>query len=353
MAGHHLAFGYVDQPPLIPLLTRITGITGVSPTAVRVIPAPAGGPCSGRAGSAGCSPPWPRRAPVLLAAAHLGNTTVPELPAWAVVLLCVSTALLRDRRRRWLGGGAAAGARLETNNLMLMLLAGLGMGILVSAHRFVLRTRWPWLGAEHHLGAEHRLAGRARVAATGHGLRPAPGKRLGGRLRGRAADPDPVPGAAGRAAGHRGLHQAMAHPRAAVPGRRGHAYRGLRGGLGADPRDRSPRRDLGPRRSAPTSILTGYYGESAALDVLGSADHLPRVLSGHNTYWMSGPASDRTVLMVDALSQLRPCFASCRQLTTYHAPYRVQNDWTGLQIGVCTGPVAGWPALWPHLKHYG
>jgi hypothetical protein len=41
---------------------------------------------------------------------------------------------------------------------------------------------------------------------------------------------------------------------------------------------------------------------------------------------MSGPASDRTVLMVDALSQLRPCFASCRLLTTYYAPYRVQND---------------------------
>ncbi len=24
-----------------------------------------------------------------------------------------------------------------------------------------------------------------------------------------------------------------------------------------------------------------------------------------------------------------------------------------VQIGVCTGPVAGWPALWPHLRHYG
>src|SRR5450755_2053380 len=42
-AGHHLAFGYVDQPPLTPLLTRITDILGVSPTAIRIIPALAGG----------------------------------------------------------------------------------------------------------------------------------------------------------------------------------------------------------------------------------------------------------------------------------------------------------------------
>src|SRR5262249_3150358 len=43
VAGRHLAFGYVDQPPLIPLLTRVTGILGVSPTAARIIPALAGG----------------------------------------------------------------------------------------------------------------------------------------------------------------------------------------------------------------------------------------------------------------------------------------------------------------------
>jgi hypothetical protein len=79
------------------------------------------------------------------------------------------------------------------------------------------------------------------------------------------------------------------------------------------------------------------------------------VLSGHNAYWMwgPGPASDHAVLVVDALGQLRPYFASCRLLTTYHAPYGVQNDWTDLQIGVCTGPVAGWRTLWPHLKYYG
>ena len=64
------------------------------------------------------------------------------------------------------------------------------------------------------------------------------------------------------------------------------------------------------------------------------------MLSGHNAYWMWGPgrASDRTVLVVDALGQLRPYFASCRLLTTYYAPYHMNNDWTDLQIGLCTGP---------------
>jgi hypothetical protein len=104
----------------------------------------------------------------------------------------------------------------------------------------------------------------------------------------------------------------------------------------------------------PTSIFAGNYGEAGALDILGSADHLPPVLSGHNTFWLWGPgrASDRTVLVVDALGSLRPYFASCRVLTTYYAPYHVQNGFTDLQIGVCTGPVAGWRTLWPHLKHY-
>src|SRR5580700_11381910 len=42
-AGRHLAFGYVDQPPLTPLVDRITGLLGVTPTAIRVVPALAGG----------------------------------------------------------------------------------------------------------------------------------------------------------------------------------------------------------------------------------------------------------------------------------------------------------------------
>jgi hypothetical protein len=105
---------------------------------------------------------------------------------------------------------------------------------------------------------------------------------------------------------------------------------------------------------APTSICTQNYGEAGALDVLGSADRLPPVLSGHNAYWMwgPGPASDAVVLVVDALGALQPYFSSCRVLTTYYAPYDVPNDFTDLQIAVCTGPVGSWRTIWPHLRHY-
>jgi len=158
VAGRHLAFGYVDQPPLVPLLSRITDVLGVSPTAIRIIPALAAGAVvviaarlaalfgAGRFGrvlaalATACTP-------IVIGATHIGNTTPPDLLAWAAVLLCVSTALLRHRPHWWLGAGAAAGAGLENNDLMVMLLAGLALGILVSEHRPVLRTRWPWLGA--------------------------------------------------------------------------------------------------------------------------------------------------------------------------------------------------------------
>src|SRR5215469_18776204 len=43
VASHHLAFGYVDQPPLAVLLARTTDIFGVHPAAIRILPALAGG----------------------------------------------------------------------------------------------------------------------------------------------------------------------------------------------------------------------------------------------------------------------------------------------------------------------
>ncbi len=452
VAGHHLAFGYVDQPPLAPLLTRVTDLFGVSPTAIRIIPALAGGAVvvaaarfaalfgAGRLGrvlaalAMAC-------APVLLGATHIANTTPIDLLAWTAVLLCVCTAVLRHRPRWWLIAGAAAGVGLENDSLLLILLASLALGILLSVQRPVLRTRWPWLGACIAVviwapniiwQATHGWPQLAMASALHH-ENSSPGAFAGGipaqlLYVGLLVTPLIVAGfvTLWRAPQLRFLCIAAAlvviYVVAWIPGKPyyadGMAAPVLAAGCAAAERWVTRGRRAGARRSLlvaspivglalalplvlplvsvndlhslpgtaqtsnlgdtvgwpqltravaaqdaaltragqrPTAIFTGYYGEAAALDVLGSADHLPPVLSGHNAYWMWGPgrASDRTVLAVDALGMLRPYFRSCRLLTTFYAPYHVQNDWTGLQIGVCTGPVAGWHTLWPHLKHYG
>jgi hypothetical protein len=105
---------------------------------------------------------------------------------------------------------------------------------------------------------------------------------------------------------------------------------------------------------APTAVYAGAYAEAGALLLYGGPDHLPPVVSAHNSFytWGPGAASDTTVLVVDALDQVRPYFASCRQLAVFNPPDQVQNDWNNIPIGVCTGPVASWTALWPRLRHY-
>jgi 4-amino-4-deoxy-L-arabinose transferase-like glycosyltransferase len=452
VAGHHLAFGYVDQPPLAPLLTRITGVLGVTPTAIRIIPALCGGAVvvmaarqaalfgAGRAGRV-LAALVTACAPVIIGAVHVGNTTPLDLLAWTTVLLCVSTALLRHRPHWWLAAGVAAGVGLEADNLVILLLAALAIGLLVTAQRPVLRTRWPWLGAsiaaaiwapnliwqathgwpqltmsaalhlENTSPADYASALPAEFVYLG--LVMAPLVVAGIVVLWRTAELRFiavaatlvvvyvlawVPGkvyyadgvaAAVLAAGAAATERWIA--RAERPGRR------LRlvvvaslvavavtlpqvlpilptsavHSLPASAQDSSVGDSIGwPQLTravaaqdaalvragqAPTSIFTGYYAEAATLSVYGAADHLPPVLSGNNAYWMWGPgqAADRSVLVVDALSRLRPYFASCRLLTTDNPPYHVQNDWTDIQIGVCTGPTASWATLWPRLKLYG
>ncbi len=450
-AGRHLAFGYVDQPPVGPLLTRLTDILGVSPAVVRIIPALAGGAVvvmaarfaalfgAGRFGqvlaalATACTP-------VLVGADHIGNTTPLDLLAWTAVLLCVATALLRDRPRWWLGAGVVTGVGLEADNLLALLLIGLALGLLVTQYRPVLGTRWPWLGAGIAAviwapnliwQATHGWPQLAMAAAL-HQQNTGPGNYAAGvpaqfLYLGLLVAPMVVAGFVRlwRAPQLRFLAVAatlvVVYVLAWVPGKPyysdGMAAVVLAAGgaavegwvaRGAQPRLRrwlvvaAPLVSLAPvlpgllpvlpigdvhdlpaseQRSTlgdtigwpqlasavaaqdaalvraghpPTSIFTGTYAEAATLQVLGTAGHLAPVLSGHNAYWMwgPGPASDRTVLVVDALGQLRPYFASCRLLATHNPPYHVHNDWTGETIGVCTGPRASWPALWPHLKHY-
>lgn len=158
VAGNRLAFGYVDQGPLAPLLEHLASLAfGTTPTAIRIVPALCGAVTipvaaliaqtlggarfaqSLAAVAAACDP-------VLLAGAHLAGTTIYDLLGWALVLLFVLRALLAGERRAWLWAGLVAGIDLENKNLILLLAAALLLALVLSTWRNVLRTRWLWAG---------------------------------------------------------------------------------------------------------------------------------------------------------------------------------------------------------------
>jgi 4-amino-4-deoxy-L-arabinose transferase-like glycosyltransferase len=155
VAGQHPAFGYVDQPPLTPLLSAISvAILGVSPTAVRVLPALEMGLIvvlvALIAGDLGGS----RRAQVLaaitaalsgyLGAGHLDTTTDPDLLAWALILWLLVKLLVGGDSRLWLAVGVVAGIGLENKDTLLFLGAGLAVGLVIARRWDIVRSPWAW-----------------------------------------------------------------------------------------------------------------------------------------------------------------------------------------------------------------
>jgi hypothetical protein len=102
------------------------------------------------------------------------------------------------------------------------------------------------------------------------------------------------------------------------------------------------------------SIFTANYGEASALVVYGPRYRLPSAISGHNNFWLWGPAHhpDHTVIAVGAAAQLRPYFRSCTPAATFRSPDHVNNDENGVVISLCTDPHGPWQPLWPRVRHY-
>lgn len=156
-AGLHPAFGYVDQPPLTPLLAR-AGIElfGDSLTGLRVLAALAiglvvllagliarelgGGPgVQALASAATAVSGFP------LAVGHMLSTDTLGLLTWTALGWLLIRAL-RDGGARWLPVGLVAGIGLQNKALMAALLAAIVVGLVISCPRTVLRDRWLWLG---------------------------------------------------------------------------------------------------------------------------------------------------------------------------------------------------------------
>jgi 4-amino-4-deoxy-L-arabinose transferase-like glycosyltransferase len=155
VAGQHPALGYVDQPPLTPLLSAASvAVLGVSPTAVRVLPAVEVGLIVVLIALMTRDLGGSRRAQVLaavtaalsgyLAVGHLDTTSEVDLLAWAIVLWLVVKLLGGGDRRAWLAVGAVAGVGLENKDTLLFLGAGLAVGLVLARRWDVVRSPWAW-----------------------------------------------------------------------------------------------------------------------------------------------------------------------------------------------------------------
>lgn len=155
IAGRHPAFGYVDQPPLTPLLSAAAvWLLGLSPTAVRILPALAMGAMILVAAATARDLGGSRRAQALaaltvaisglLASGHLDVTATYDLVAWTLVLWLAVRLLGGADPRLWLAVGLVAGIALENKHIILFLGAGLAAGLLLARRWDVVRSPWAW-----------------------------------------------------------------------------------------------------------------------------------------------------------------------------------------------------------------
>ncbi len=158
-AGHHLAWGYPDQPALTPLLARIADT--LAPGSLLVLRLPSL--------LAMCALVWlsasfarllggARPAQLLTAVTVAGSaftvgvghrlsTATFDTLAWTAVLLVVATGLVEERPRLWLLAGLVAGIGLNNKHAVVFVLLGVLVGVaVVRETRGVLRTPYPWLG---------------------------------------------------------------------------------------------------------------------------------------------------------------------------------------------------------------
>jgi hypothetical protein len=159
-AGRHPAFGYVDFPPIVPLLARLeTSLLGVTPWALRVLPTLLGGFMVGLAGL------YVRRlggsvrlqalallvavaSPFFLGANWVYQTVTFDQVTWTVALYWFLCVVLDGRARHWIFLGLTLGVGLEVKFTIVGLIAGLAVAVLVTPSlRAALRTPYPWVAA--------------------------------------------------------------------------------------------------------------------------------------------------------------------------------------------------------------
>ncbi|HEX8806092.1 MAG TPA: glycosyltransferase family 39 protein [Candidatus Aquilonibacter sp.] len=158
ICGRHPQFGYVDQPPVVPLLAALTQLGGHSLFLLRLVPA--------LCFAAGAFV-------VVLLAAEFGGGTFAQIFAvlvyaltgvltnfgmkvspdeiglwsWPLIAYLVVRITKGADPRLWIAAGVVAGISLQSKYSVIFFLVALVIGLLLSPQRTILFNRWCALGA--------------------------------------------------------------------------------------------------------------------------------------------------------------------------------------------------------------
>jgi Dolichyl-phosphate-mannose-protein mannosyltransferase len=156
--ARHLAWGYVDQPPLIAFVTRLVRASlGDSLAAIRLLPALSGTArilltglitreLGGGRFAQGLAALCVLLAPGLLALDHFLTMNTFEPLFWMGCAWLVIRMIRTGNTKLWLWFGLLAGAGIENKYSMAMFGFGVVVGLLLTEHRRLLRTKWLWMG---------------------------------------------------------------------------------------------------------------------------------------------------------------------------------------------------------------
>ena len=155
----HLAFGYVDHPPLsIAILAANRWLLGDSLPALRWLPAVSGAVMVFVTGLIARQMGGGRRAqalaalavivaPIYLGIDHFYSMNAFDLLIWTVAAWLLIRCLATDRTRLWLLLGVTLGLGLLNKISVLWLGLGFAAGLLLAPCRRVVLTRGPWIAA--------------------------------------------------------------------------------------------------------------------------------------------------------------------------------------------------------------
>ncbi|MBS1707274.1 MAG: glycosyltransferase family 39 protein [Armatimonadetes bacterium] len=154
----HLAWGYVDHPPLsVTLLKLMTDWLGDALWAVRLIGVVAGflsvwvagavaKEYGGKTWAQGIAGLAVAASPTVLVVTHLYSMNGIDVLLWSLGALFFAKLSKRSTPALWMALGVVLGLGLLNKLSVLWLLAGLAVAIVATDRRKELRTPWPWLG---------------------------------------------------------------------------------------------------------------------------------------------------------------------------------------------------------------